>query len=90
MVKVAKMLKKWREELFDYIIADHSNEMCLKDIPVVSEFVDVFLEDLPSLPLDRGVKFTIELAPCTAPISKALYWMAPVQRTKDPIRKVIG
>ena len=40
----------------------------LASIPVVCEFPDVFPEDLPGLPLDRDVEFSIELEPSTAPI----------------------
>jgi hypothetical protein len=49
----------------------------LTSIPVVSEFSNVFLEDLPRLPPDRDVEFTIELEPGTAPISRRPYRMAP-------------
>ena len=49
----------------------------LVSIPVVYEFPDVFPEDLPGLPLDREVEFSIELEPCTAPISQRPYRMAP-------------
>ena len=35
----------------------------IKDIPVVCEFLDVFPNDLPGLPLDRDVEFKIELLP---------------------------
>ena len=38
-------------------------------IHVVCEFLDVFPKDLPGLPLDREVEFSIELEPGTAPIS---------------------
>jgi hypothetical protein len=41
----------------------------LASIPVVCEFLDVFPDDLPGLPLDRDVEFTIELEPSTPPIS---------------------
>ena len=41
----------------------------LASIPVVCEFPDVFLEDLPGLPPDRDVEFSIELEPSTAPTS---------------------
>ena len=41
------------------------------------EFLDVFPEDLPMLPSDRDVEFTIELEPGTAPISRCTYRMAP-------------
>ena len=33
----------------------------LCDIPVVCEFPDVFLDELPGLPLDRDVEFKIKL-----------------------------
>jgi hypothetical protein len=49
----------------------------LANIPVVCEFPDVFPEDLSGMPPDRGVEFTIELQPCTAPISSRPYKMTP-------------
>jgi hypothetical protein len=47
----------------------------LEDIRVVSEFPDVFLEDLPCMPPDRDIEFSIELIPGIAPISKRPYRM---------------
>ena len=41
----------------------------LASIPMICEFPDVFPEDLPGLPLDRDVEFSIELEPGTALIS---------------------
>jgi hypothetical protein len=49
----------------------------LTSIPVVCEFPDVFPNELPGLPPDRDVEFTIELEPGTAPISRCPYRMAP-------------
>jgi hypothetical protein len=49
----------------------------IQDIPVVCEFLDVFPEDLPGLPLERDVEFVIELKPGTAPISRRSYRMPP-------------
>jgi hypothetical protein len=49
----------------------------VKDIPVVREFPDVFLEDLPGLPPDRDVDFVIDLNPGNAPISRRAYRMPP-------------
>ena len=43
---------------------------------MVCEFLDVFPEDLPRLPPDREVEFSIELEPGTAPISQCPYRMA--------------
>ena len=49
----------------------------LAKIPVVCEFLDVFLEELPGLPPDRDVEFAIELIPRTPPISRRPYRMPP-------------
>ena len=49
----------------------------LTPIPVVCEFLDVFPKDLPGLPPDREVEFSIELEPDTAPISQRPYRMVP-------------
>ena len=54
----------------------------LASIPVVCEFLDVFLKDLPGLPPDREVEFSIELEPSTAPISRRPYRMAPKELAK--------
>ena len=54
----------------------------LASIPVVYEFPDVFPEDLPGLPPDRDVEFSIELEPGTAPISRRPYRMAPKELAK--------
>jgi len=43
--------------------------MTLLDIPVVCEFLDVFLDELPSSTPDRDVEFRIELVLGTTPIS---------------------
>jgi hypothetical protein len=49
----------------------------LTSILVVREFSNIFPDDLPRLPPDRDVEFTIELEPGTAPISRCPYRMAP-------------
>ena len=49
----------------------------LASISVVCEFLDVFPKDLPRLPPDRDVEFSMELEPGTAPISRCSYRMAP-------------
>ncbi|KAL2250218.1 UNVERIFIED_CONTAM: Retrovirus-related Pol polyprotein from transposon [Sesamum indicum] len=47
------------------------------DVPVVREFLDVFLDELPGLPPHREVDFEIDIIPGAAPISIAPYRMAP-------------
>ena len=54
----------------------------LATIPIVCEFLDVFSKDLPGLPSDRDVEFSIELEPSTAPISRCPYRMAPKELAK--------
>jgi len=49
----------------------------VENITVVQDFPDVFPEDLPGLPPDRDVQFSIELKPGTTPISQRAYRMAP-------------
>ena len=51
----------------------------LENIRVVKEFPDVFLEELPGLPLEREVDLSIEILPGTVPISRAHYRMAPTE-----------
>ena len=45
----------------------------------MQDFLDVFLEDLPSLPPDREIGFVFDLAPGIAPISKKPYRMTPAE-----------
>ena len=50
------------------------------DLPrVVCEYVDVFPDELPGLPLHRDVDFGIELHPGISPISMTPHRMAPVE-----------
>jgi hypothetical protein len=45
----------------------------LEEIRVVQEYLNVFLEELPGMPPDRGIEFIIELLLGTPPISKRPY-----------------
>ncbi|XP_073034917.1 uncharacterized protein [Primulina eburnea] len=51
----------------------------LADIPIVSEFSDVFPDDIPGFPPVREIEFNIELMPGTQPISRAPYRMVPIE-----------
>jgi hypothetical protein len=57
----------------------HVVELKLKDIHVIREFPDVFLDDLPGLPPERAIVFKIVSQPDTAPIAKSLYRMMPME-----------
>jgi hypothetical protein len=56
-------------------------------IRVVSKFLDVFPDDLPGMPPDRDIEFSIDLLPGTAPIAKRPYRMAPVEY--EEVKKTI-
>jgi hypothetical protein len=49
----------------------------LKDIPIAREYPNVFPDDLPGMPPDQDVEFTIDLQPGIAPISRRPYKMTP-------------
>jgi hypothetical protein len=49
--------------------------MLLEDTKVVCEYPNVFPEDLPGMPRDRDIEFSIDLLSGTAPISKRPYRM---------------
>jgi hypothetical protein len=57
------------------------------DIRVVSEFPDVFPDDLLDMPPDRDIEFSIDLLPGTAPIAKRPYRMAPVEH--EEVKKTV-
>ena len=48
----------------------------VEEVPVVSEYPDVFPKELPGIPLDQDVEFVIDLLPGTGPISKRPYRMS--------------
>ncbi|XP_027903661.1 uncharacterized protein LOC114163555 [Vigna unguiculata] len=48
-------------------------------IPLVHEFEDVLLDEVPGLPPNREVEFSIDLVPGTGPVSMAPYHMALVE-----------
>jgi hypothetical protein len=73
-----RLLKKGCSGFLACVMEDKP-ETKIEEIPVVKDFPDVFPEDLPGIPPNREVEFTIDLLPGTAPISKAPYRMAPLE-----------
>ena len=77
-------------------VANHVKENQLdasqgSKVPVVNEFPDVFLEELPSMPPDRDIEFVIELKPGTTPIYKTPYRMATPElvELKEHIKELL-
>jgi hypothetical protein len=52
------------------IVLNHLDAASTLDIRTVSEFSDIFLEELSGMPLDHEIEFVIELVPDTTPISR--------------------
>ena len=70
----------WSFDLQNLSCAIQGTTLC--DIPVVYEFPDVFLDELPGLPPDRDVEFKIELV-----LGKPLpYRMAPNELAEHKIQ----
>jgi hypothetical protein len=75
------------EDLVLYLPHQDSTQLCafsmmeshVKKIPVVCEYADAFLDELPGMPSDRDIEFAIELQPGTTPISKRPYRMPPAE-----------
>ncbi|KAA0036866.1 ty3-gypsy retrotransposon protein [Cucumis melo var. makuwa] len=61
------------------VVDTREADVSLSSEPVVRDYPDVFLEELPGLPPHREVEFAIELEPGTIPISRAPYRMAPAE-----------
>ena len=76
-LRVNSLLRKGCQGFLAYVV-NEGNDLKLEDIPIVRDYPDVFLEDLPGLPPKREVEFTIDLALRTTLISKAPYRMAPL------------
>nr|GFD36391.1 retrotransposon protein [Tanacetum cinerariifolium] len=73
-------------------IHDTTSEVpSIHDQLIVSEFPDVFPDELPGIPPVREFEFNIELIPGSEPISKALYRMAPIElkELKDQLQELL-
>ena len=78
-IQANRLLKKGCQGFLASVVDLQSGESEIGDIPIMREFSDVFPDDLPGLPPDREIEFSIDLLPGTAPISKAPYRMAPTE-----------
>jgi len=57
-------------------------EVELKNIAVVQNFPEVFPNDIPSLPPNREIDFSIDMMHGVGPISMAPYRMSPSELAK--------
>ena len=62
-----------------YVIDTKTAEPSLLKIPIVCDYPNVFLEELPGLPPQREIEFTIDVVPGATPASFTPYRMASVE-----------
>ena len=73
------MLRNGCEAYLTYVIDMKKAEPSLLDIPTVSDYPDVFPEELPGLPPHREIEFAIDVVPSATSTSITSYRMAPVE-----------
>ncbi|GJT60692.1 putative reverse transcriptase domain-containing protein [Tanacetum coccineum] len=62
---------------------------CIKaHVPVIRDFPEVFLDDLPRLPPPRHVEFRIDLVPGATPVAHAPYRLAPSEMIELSVQLV--
>ena len=75
-LEAKRLLHKGCEAYLAHVIDTPTLELTLEIVPIVREFLDVFLEDLLGLPPDRELEFDIVLLLVSNPISIPPYRMA--------------
>ena len=71
-----KMVRKGYEAYLAYVIDTVKARPNVSDIPTVSDFPDVFLEEFPGLPPQREIEFSIDIVSGATPESITSYRMA--------------
>ena len=78
-VRAKKLLNKGCQGYLAHVVLNDITPSSVEEVRVVRHFPDVFPEELPGLPPDRDVEFTIDLSPGTDPISLTPYRMASAE-----------
>ncbi|KAM0981191.1 hypothetical protein ACFX2A_014551 [Malus domestica] len=74
-IKAKKLLEKGCQGYLAHVVLNDNVPSNMEDVQVVKHFPD----DLPGLPPDQDVEFTIDLLPGTDPLSLTSYRMAPAE-----------
>ena len=72
-------MRKGCETFLALILYSKRGQVDVEKIPIVREFLDVFPEKLPSIPLERVVDLSIEIIPRTSLMSRAPYRMVATE-----------
>ena len=74
-----KMVRKGCEAYLAYVIDMVKERPSVSNIPTVSDFPDLFPEELPGLPPQREIEFAIDVVPGAILASITPYRMAPAE-----------
>ena len=74
-----KMVRKGCEAYMAYVIDTVKARPSVSDIPTVSDFSDVFMEELPKLSPQREIEFAIDVVAGATPASITPYRMVPLE-----------
>ncbi|GJZ49126.1 putative reverse transcriptase domain-containing protein [Tanacetum coccineum] len=78
-IKTERYISRGSQVFIAQVMEKKSDDKRLEDIPVVREFLEVFLEDLYGLPPVCEVEFQIDLIPGATPVGRAPYRLAPLE-----------
>ncbi|XP_071901037.1 uncharacterized protein [Coffea arabica] len=78
-IRARKLLSRRAQGFLAFLINTPTDRLKIENVPVVSEYPDVFPDELVNLPPEREIEFEINLLPGTSPISKTPYRMAPAE-----------
>ncbi|XP_071933704.1 uncharacterized protein [Coffea arabica] len=78
-IRARKLFSRGARGYLAFLINTPGEKIKLEDMPVISEYSDVFPEELESLPPEREIEFKVDLVLGTTPISKTPYRMAPAE-----------
>lgn len=76
MMKSRRCLNKWCKTFLAYVINIMKEKKAMTGISLVCDFLDVFPNEWPGLPLEGQVEFRIDLMPDKKPIEKVSYRLA--------------
>ncbi|XP_070660583.1 uncharacterized protein [Malus domestica] len=78
-IRARKLLSKGCQGYLAHVVLNDVVPNNVEEVGVVRHYPDVFPDDLPGLPPDRDVEFSIDLLPSTDLISLTPYRMAPAE-----------
>ena len=78
-MKARKYLRKQCITFLAHVVEKDKKATKIQDVPVVKDYADVFLDDLPGLPPKRSVQFRIYLIPGAVLVAKSPYRLCSLE-----------